>query len=262
MKVVILAGGLGTRLSEETVLKPKPMVEIGDYPILWHIMKIYSHYGFNDFIILCGYKFHQIKSYFVNYCLNNSDITVDLTTNDVIVRENHSEPWKVTILNTGLDTSTGSRVKQAQRYLLEVDDPDSYFALTYGDGVGDIDIPALIDFHRTSGKMGTLTSVRPTGRFGALGMESDGQISSFVEKPRGDGGWVNGGFFIFEKSFLELIPDHDVMLEQEPLQLLIDRGELNAYRHFGFWKPMDTIRDKNELNALWASGKAPWKIWE
>ncbi len=261
MKVVILAGGLGTRLSEETVLKPKPMVEIGDYPILWHIMKIYSHYGFNDFIVLCGYKFHQIKNYFVNYCLNNSDITVDLTTNDVIVHENHSEPWKVTILNTGFATSTGSRVKQARRYLLE-DDQDSYFALTYGDGVGDIDVPALIAYHRAHGKIGTLTSVRPTGRFGALGMSGDGEIYSFVEKPSGDGGWVNGGFFVFEKSFLDLIPDHDVMLEQEPLQQLIDRGELNAYRHYGFWKPMDTIRDKNELNALWASGQAPWKVWE
>lgn len=263
MKVVILAGGLGTRLSEETVLKPKPMVEVGEYPILWHIMKIYSHYGFNDFIILCGYKFHQIKSYFVNYCLNNSDITVDLTTNDVIVHENHSEPWRVTIINTGLMTSTGSRVKKAAGYIMDSqNDSDPYFALTYGDGVGNIDLPALIDFHKRSGKIGTLTAVRPTGRFGAIGLESDGQISSFVEKPDGDGGWVNGGFFIFEKSFLDYIPEQNVMLEQEPLQALIDRGELNAYRHHGFWKPMDTLRDKKELNVLWEQGRAPWKIWE
>lgn len=265
MKVVILAGGLGTRLSEETVLKPKPMVEVGQYPILWHIMKIYSYYGFNDFILLCGYKFQQIKRFFADYYLNSSDITIDMQNNAVQVHSSHAEPWKVTILNTGLNTSTGRRIKMAAPYILSesevVGDKTTYFSVTYGDGVADVNLHALIEYHKSAGKTGTLTAVRPSGRFGAIGLESDGQISSFVEKPDGDGGWVNGGFFIFEKSFLDFIPEKDVMLEQEPLQSLIDCGELNAYRHYGFWKPMDTMRDKNELNALWESGRAPWKLW-
>lgn len=266
MKILILAGGLGTRLSEETVLKPKPMVEIGGYPILWHIMKIYSYYGFNDFILLCGYKFQQIKRYFVDYYLNNSDITIDMQTNDVIVHSSKTEPWKVTILNTGLNTLTGSRIKIASPYLLSDNitnkADDNYFALTYGDGVADINIKSLLEFHKSSGKIGTLTAVKPSGRFGALNIETDGNISNFIEKPAGDGNWVNGGFFIFEKEFLNYIPDDNVMLEQEPLQRLIESNQLNAYRHQGFWKPMDTIRDKNELETLWQTGKAPWKLWK
>lgn len=268
MKVLILAGGLGTRLSEETVLKPKPMVEIGGYPILWHIMKIYSHFGFNDFILLCGYKFQQIKRYFVDYYLNNSDVTINMQTNDVVVHSSKVEPWKVTILNTGLYTQTGTRIKMATPYILGTANygsvnHDGYFAVTYGDGVANIDLPKLISFHQQHGKIGTLTAVQPSGRFGALQIDSSScDISSFVEKPDGDGNWVNGGFFIFDYSFLDLIPEGNVMLEQAPLQNLVDIGELNAYRHRGFWKPMDTLRDKNELESLWQSGKAPWKIWE
>lgn len=264
MKVVILAGGLGTRLSEETILKPKPMVEIGNYPVLWHIMKIYSFYGFNDFILLCGYKYQQIERYFLDYYINNSDITIDMLSNDVIIHSSKVEPWKVTILNTGLNTLTGSRIKMAAPYICDEElggGKCSYFSVTYGDGVSDIDIPKLIEFHKSTGKIGTLTAVRPTGRFGALNLDPYDNVSSFFEKPAGDGSWVNGGFFIFNNEFLDLIPDRNVMLEQEPLQKLVHQGELNAYRHPGFWKPMDTLRDKTELEQLWNSGNAPWKIW-
>lgn len=267
MKVVILAGGLGTRLSEETSLKPKPMLEIGEYPILWHIMKIYSHYGFNDFILLCGYKYQRIKEYFIDYYVNNSDITIDMQTNDVTVHQSHAEPWKVTILNTGLHTQTGSRIKMAAPYILDKtgpfdNDDDPFFAVTYGDGVGNINIPELIEYHKAKGQIGTLTAVQPSGRFGAIGIQDNGTIEHFEEKPAGDGNWVNGGFFIFEKEFLNYIPDgQNVMLEQEPLRALVQKGELNAYKHHGFWKPMDTLREKNELNAQWNSGNAPWKIW-
>lgn len=256
MKTLILAGGLGTRLSEETNLRPKPMVEIGEFPILWHIMKIYSYYGFNDFILLCGYKHQHIKDYFVNYYLNNADITIDLKTNDIEVHATKAEDWKVTILNTGLDTLTGSRIKMAQKYV-----GNEQFMVTYGDGVSDVNIPKLIDFHNKQGKIGTLTAVKPSGRFGALDIDGSSNINSFIEKPQGDGNWVNGGFFVFEPEFFNYIPDSNVMLEQTPLLHLVKDNELSAYKHEGFWKPMDTLRDKIELNKMWESHKAPWKVW-
>lgn len=266
MKVVILAGGLGTRLSEETLLKPKPMVNIGEYPILWHIMKIYSHYGFNDFILLCGYKASFIKEYFLDYHVNNSDITIDMSGNAVQIHESRAEPWKITILNTGLLTGTGSRIKKAADYILGnkgCQDPDPYFSVTYGDGVSNVDLREVIKFHREKGQIATLTAVQPSGRFGALNIDESSSITNFEEKPAGDGNWVNGGFFILDYAFLDLIPKgDDIMLEQEPMRALVERGQLNAYKHHGFWKPMDTLRDKTELNALWSSGKAPWKIWE
>lgn len=258
MKVLLLAGGLGSRLSEETTLKPKPMVEIGGYPILWHIMKIYSHYGFNDFIILTGYKSHVIKEYFVNYYQRYSDITVDMVSNTVSVHKTRQEPWKVTMLYTGQDTLTGGRIKKALPYI-----GDEPFLLTYGDGVSDIDLSALIQDHRASGKLITMTAVKPSGRFGALVIDGQNTITSFMEKPEGDGAWINGGFFVCEPEVMQYIPDEqDVMFERAPLETLAREGQLHAYKHKGFWQPMDTLKDKHYLTHLWQTGQAPWKKWE
>ncbi len=257
MKVLILAGGFGTRLSEETDLKPKPMVEIGGRPILWHIMKIYSHYGFNDFVILTGYKSHIIKEYFINYYSRYSDITVDMTSNSVEIHKTRTEPWKVTMLYTGKDTMTGGRIKKAKDYI-----GDETFMLTYGDGVANIDIPSLIDFHKKSGKLATLTAVQPSGKFGAINIENNGVISSFAEKPKGDGAWINAGFFVLEPQVLECISDEDSAIwEREPLECLAASGQLSAYKHSGFWRPMDTLKDKIDLTQMWQEDSAPWKLW-
>ena len=257
MKVLLLAGGFGTRLSEETDIRPKPMVEIGGKPILWHIMKIYSHYGFNDFVILLGYKGYYIKEYFANYFLHQSDVTIDIQTGSFEVLNNSSEPWKITLLDTGLDTMTGGRVKRAQDFV-----GDEPFMLTYGDGVGDIDINKLIKFHKSHGKAMTMTSAQPEGRFGALNIDDKNRVREFREKPKGDGGWVNAGFFVCEPKVFDYITEGDnSIFEREPLQNLALDGELFAFKHEGFWKPMDTLRDKLELQKLWESKKAPWKIW-
>ena len=258
MKVLILAGGVGSRLSEETILKPKPMVEIGGYPILWHIMKIYSHYGFNDFIILTGYKSHVIKEYFVNYYQRYSDITVNMKDNSVTVHKTRQEPWTVTMLYTGQDTMTGSRIKKAAPYIGQ--EP---FLLTYGDGVSDISISDLIASHKASGKLCTMTAVKPSGRFGALVINGKDTITSFMEKPKGDGAWINGGFFVCEPQVMDYIADGEkVFFEKEPLDTLAKEGQLHAYKHEGFWQPMDTLREKNYLLSLWQCGQAPWKKWE
>ncbi len=256
MKVLILAGGVGSRLSEETVLKPKPMVEIGGHPILWHIMKMYSHYGFNDFVILTGYKSHVIKEYFVNYYQRYSDITVNMVTNEVTVHQTRQEPWTVTMLYTGQDTMTGGRIKKAAAYI-----GHEPFLLTYGDGVSDVDIPATIAAHKKSGKLITMTAVKPSGRFGALSIDENNTITSFQEKPKGDGAWINGGFFVCEPQVLDYIQG-DVYFEQAPLEKLAKDGQLHAYKHSGFWQPMDTLKDKKLLTDLWYSGQAPWKKWE
>ena len=256
MKVVILAGGLGTRISEETATRPKPMAEIGDKPILWHIMKTYSHYGFNDFVICTGYKGYQIKEYFHNYWLHNCDVTFDMRTREAVVHQDANEPWKVTAVDTGADSMTGGRVKRVQCYI-----EDEPFLLTYGDGVADIDIAALVDFHRASGREATLTAVQPTGRFGALELNAENRIECFREKPLGDGDWINGGFFVMEPTVFDRLTDDSTILEREPLESLADDGELGAYKHHGFWQPMDTLRDKRNLEELWDSGKAPWKVW-
>ena len=259
MKVVILAGGLGTRLSEETKLIPKPMVEIGGKPILWHIMKIYSHYGFNDFIILTGYKSHIIKDYFVNYYQQYSDITVDMLNNSVKIHKTKTEPWKVTMLYTGQDTMTGSRIRKAKDYI-----GNEPFLLTYGDGVSNVDINELIKSHKKANKYLTLTAVRPEGKFGALSIADDGAINNFKEKPDGDGSWINGGFMICEPEIFNYIePDRDdVIFERFPLENLAKTGQLNAYKHYGFWHPMDTLKCKNDLTDMWKKGQAPWKIWK
>jgi len=257
MKVLILAGGLGTRLSEETDIRPKPMVEIGGRPILWHIMKLYSHYGYNDFVVLLGYKGYFIKEYFANYFLHQSDVTIDLATNAMQVHNNASEPWKITLLDTGVDTMTGGRIKRAQAHIGE-----EAFLLTYGDGVSDVDIAALLDCHRIHGKTMTMTAVQPDGRFGTFEADEAGRVSRFLEKPQGDGSWINGGFFVCEPKIFQYIKASDAtVLEREPLQNLARDGELHVYRHQGFWKCMDTLRDKNELNQVWQSGEAKWKIW-
>lgn len=258
MKVLILAGGYGTRLSEETELRPKPMVEIGGKPILWHIMKIYSHYGFNDFVILLGFKGYYIKEYFANYFLHQSDVCIDIKSGKMEILNNTSEPWKVTLLDTGLNTMTGGRIKRAEKIV-----GNNPFMLTYGDGVADIDINQLIDFHKSHGKLITMTSSQPEGRFGALKIEHDNKVSSFLEKPKGDGGWINAGFFVCEPGVFSYITEGDATIfEQSPLQNLAKDGELFTYKHEGFWKPMDTLRDKQELQKLWDSGKAPWKVWD
>lgn len=258
MKVVILAGGLGTRLSEETDLKPKPMVEIGGRPILWHIMKMYSYYGFNDFIILTGYKSHVIKDYFINYYTRYSDITVDMRKNAVKIHEHRNEPWKVTMLYTGQDTMTGGRIKKAQEYVGK-----ERFFLTYGDGVADVNMKNLLEFHKKSGKIATLTSVQPSGKFGAIDIEKDGTITMFQEKPKGDGAWINGGFFVCEPEVFDYIKTDDKTIwEREPLERLAQDGQLNAYKHKGFWRPMDTLRDKNDLTDMWMNGDAPWALWK
>ncbi|GBF23045.1 glucose-1-phosphate cytidylyltransferase [Candidatus Gastranaerophilus sp. (ex Termes propinquus)] len=259
MKVVILAGGLGTRLSEETELKPKPMVEIGGKPILWHVMKIYSHFGFNDFVILTGYKSHLIKDYFVNYYNRYSDITVDMSKNAVEIHKVRAEPWRVTILYTGEDTQTGGRIKKAQNYIGQ--EP---FLLTYGDGVGDVDINATIKAHKESKKLVTMTIVRPSGRFGAVVLKEDNEILSFTEKPEGEQAWINGGFFVCEPQVFDYIEqDPTVLFEKAPLENLAKDGQLNAYKHTSFWRPMDTLRDKMELTKMWQEkdNRAPWALW-
>lgn len=258
MKTVILAGGLGTRFSEETSILPKPMINIGTMPILLHIMKLYSYYGFNDFVILGGYKCYVIKEYFLNYYLHKSDVTFNLRDNSVEILSNNTEPWKVTVLDTGLNTMTGGRIKKAQKYL-----EDDTFLLTYGDGVSDIDIQGLMAFHKQHGKALTMTAVQPEGRFGAIDMSLDsGQVEKFIEKPQGDGGWINGGFFVCEPENFEYIPNDDSTIwEREPLETLARDNKVFAYMHYGFWKPMDMLRDKMQLEKLWESGKAPWKVW-
>ncbi|MFH7321193.1 glucose-1-phosphate cytidylyltransferase [Desulfurivibrio sp. D14AmB] len=258
MKALILAGGLGTRLSEETDVRPKPMVEIGGQPILWHIMKIYSHHGINDFVILLGYKGYYIKEYFANYFLHRSDVTIDLRNDQRIVHKHSAEPWRITLVDTGRETMTGGRIKRAQEYI--GNDP---FLLTYGDGVADIDIKQVIAFHQQQKKLATITAVQPSGRFGALALDENDNVVAFQEKPKGDGSWINGGFFVCEPGVLDYIRQGDpTVFEREPLERLASDGQLAAYRHRGFWRPMDTLRDKNELNDLWESGDAPWKIWE
>jgi len=258
MKVVILAGGLGTRLSEETDLKPKPMVEIGGRPILWHIMKTYSYFGFNDFVILTGYKSHIIKDYFINYYTRYSDITVDMAHNAVEVHQHRNEPWKVTMLYTGQDTMTGGRIKKAQEYI-----GNESFMLTYGDGVSNVNIPELIKSHKESRKLVTMTAVQPSGKFGALAIKDDNMITSFIEKPKGDKSWINGGFFVCEPKAFDYIQNGDSTIwERQPLEALAKAQQLNAFKHGGFWQPMDTLRDKMELTNLWTSGKAPWALWQ
>ncbi len=257
MKVVILAGGLGTRLSEETVVRPKPMVEIGGKPILWHIMKIYSYYGFHEFIVCLGFKGYMIKEYFSNYFLHMSDVTFDMKKNSMEVHQQYAEPWKVTLVDTGMETMTGGRVKRIAPYI-----KNETFMLTYGDGVSDVDIRALLAYHRSHGKLATVTATQPSGRFGSLQMGDGERVASFQEKPAGDGSWINGGFFVFEPALFDRIANDGTVLEKEPLEGLARDGELVAYRHSGFWQPMDTLRDKNQLEALWNSGKAPWKVWE
>jgi glucose-1-phosphate cytidylyltransferase len=256
MKVVILAGGLGTRLSEETVLKPKPMVEIGGKPILWHIMKIYSHYGFNDFVICLGFKGYIIKEYFSNYFLHMSDVTFDMKTNSMEVHQQSAEPWRVTLVDTGQESMTGGRVKRVASYL-----GNEPFMLTYGDGVADVNIAALVECHQQHGRQATVTSVLPMGRFGALNLGEDNKVLGFQEKPKGDGSWVNGGFFVLEPGVLDRLESDATVFEKEPLEDLAREGELLAYKHFGFWQPMDTLRDKNHLEELWSAGSAPWKVW-
>ncbi len=255
MKAVILAGGLGTRISEETIVKPKPMVEIGGKPILWHIMKLYSYYGINDFIICLGYKGYIIKEYFANYYLHESDITFDMRNNEMKVHNNHCEPWTVTLVDTGDDTMTGGRLKRVKDYV-----GDETFCFTYGDGVSDINIRELVTFHRNQKTKATLTAVQPPGRFGALDL-SGALVNSFIEKPKGDGGWINGGFFVLEKDVFDLIAGDYTIWEKEPLEKLAACKHLSAYKHSGFWYPMDTLRDKNRLEELWDSGNAPWKVW-
>ncbi|HEX7639382.1 MAG TPA: glucose-1-phosphate cytidylyltransferase [Burkholderiaceae bacterium] len=257
MKAVILAGGLGTRLSEETTVRPKPMVEIGGKPILWHIMKMYSHHGINDFVICCGYKGYVIKEYFANYFLHMSDVTFDMAQNRMEVHHKRAEPWCVTLVDTGDDSMTGGRLRRVARFIENERD----FCFTYGDGVGDIDISASIAFHRQHGKAATLTATYPPGRFGALDIQQ-GRVHSFKEKPKGDGARINGGFFVLTPKVLDEIEDDASIWEQEPLTNLAEKGELMAWEHDGFWQPMDTLRDKHLLEELWASGRAPWKKWD
>lgn len=256
MKVVILAGGLGTRLSEETVLKPKPMVEIGDMPILWHIMKIYSAHGFNDFVICLGYKGYVVKEYFANYFLHKSDVTINLKENAMQVHDSYAEPWNITLVDTGLDTMTGGRIRRVKAHL-----NNKPFLLTYGDGVSDVDIRESVEFHRSHGRLCTVTAVQPSGRFGAINMDAADEVLSFTEKPRGDGAWINGGFFVCEPGVLNYIEKDSTIWEREPMERIANDQQMQAYKHHGFWKPMDTLRDKMELENNWASGQAPWKLW-
>ena len=258
MKVLILAGGMGTRISEETNIIPKPMVEIDGKPILWHIMKIYSAHGYNDFIILLGYKGYVIKEYFANYFLHKSDVTFNMKENKMIIHEEHCEPWNVTLIDTGLHTMTGGRVKRAQKYV-----GDEPFMLTYGDGVSDIDIGKLVEFHKAHGKSATMTSVQPEGRFGALVFNENGEVTSFAEKPKGDGSWINAGFFVCEPKVFDYITEGDsTIFERAPLENLAKDGELYTYHHDGFWKCMDTLRDKQQLQAMCDEGNAPWISWD
>ena len=257
MKAVILAGGYGTRLSEETGVRPKPMVEIGDRPMLWHIMKIYAAHGINDFIICLGYKGHMIKEYFSTYTLHMSDITFDLRNNDVKVHQNGTEPWMITLVDTGEASMTGGRLKRVREYI-----GDETFCMTYGDGVSDVNITELVDFHRSQKTLATLTAVQPPGRFGAFSLKgSHHLVESFKEKPKGDGAWINGGFFVLEPGVMDYIGGDHTVWEREPMEQLAQKKMLSAYRHFGFWHPMDTLRDKNVLDELWRQNQAPWKVW-
>ena len=256
MKAVILAGGLGTRISEETHLKPKPMIEIGGKPILWHIMKIYSHYGVNDFVICCGYKGYVIKEYFANYFLHMSDVTFDMRDNSMQVLQQSAEPWRVTLIDTGEETMTGGRLRRVAPYVKD----EEAFCFTYGDGVSNINIAELIAFHKAQKVKATLTATLPPGRFGALDMQGD-KVRTFKEKPKGDGGMINGGFFVLSPAVLDLLDGDDCIWERAPLETLADRGELAAYQHHGFWQAMDTLRDKTHLEELWQSGQAPWRVW-
>lgn len=256
MKAVILAGGLGTRISEETHLKPKPMVEIGGMPILWHIMKMYSSHGINEFVVCCGYKGYVIKEYFANYFLHMSDVTFDMEHNNMQVHQRNAEPWKVTLVDTGEDTMTGGRLRRVRQYLDEED-----FCFTYGDGVSDVNITETINHHKKNGTLATLTATQPPGRFGALSMSGQ-MVHGFQEKPQGDGGWVNGGFFVLSPKVIDYIKEDSTTWEREPMERLAKEGQLSAYLHRGFWQPMDTLRDKNHLEELWQCGKAPWKVWK
>jgi glucose-1-phosphate cytidylyltransferase len=257
MKAVILAGGLGTRISEETHLKPKPMIEIGGKPILWHIMKMYSAHGVNDFIICCGYKGYLIKEYFANYFLHMSDVTFDLAKNEMQVHQQKAEPWRVTLVDTGEESMTGGRLKRVASYLQQEEE----FCFTYGDGVSSVNLTELVAFHRRHRKQATLTAAYPPGRFGALDINPDGAVNSFKEKPKGDGAMINGGFFVLSPKVIDLIDDDKTIWERKPLELLAEQGQLSAFAHEGFWQPMDTLRDKVYLEELWQSGKAPWKMW-
>jgi len=254
MKAVILAGGFGTRISEESSVRPKPMIEIGGRPVLWHIMKNYSSHGINDFIICCGYKGYVIKEYFQNYFLHMSDVTFDLSRNNIEIHQKRAEPWKVTLIDTGENTQTGGRLKRVADYI------NGDFCLTYGDGLSSIDINKLIQFHKNHGKLATITAVQPPGRFGSLKIENN-HVKSFFEKPTGDGGWINGGFFVLNPDVIKLIEDDNTIWEQKPLTKLAEMGQLNSFMHDGFWRPMDTLRDKNVLEELWNLNKAPWKNW-
>lgn len=255
MKAVILAGGLGTRIAEETGTRPKPMVEIGGKPIIWHIMKLYSAHGITDFVICCGYKGYVIKEFFANYFLHTSDVTFDMKNNRMEVHQNSAEPWRVTLVDTGLDTMTGGRLKRVRGYL-----GDDHFCMTYGDGVSDVDITASIAFHRERGRLATLTGVQPPGRFGSLDLDGP-DVLSFEEKPHGDGAWINGGFFVLSPSVIDLIQGDETIWERQPLEQLARGRQLSAYIHSGFWHPMDTLRDKQHLERLWDAGEAPWKVW-
>lgn len=257
MKAILLAGGLGTRISEETDLKPKPMIEIGSKPILWHIMKTFSAHGVNDFIICCGYKGYIIKEYFANYFLHMSDVTFDMKANKMKVHHNNAEPWNVTLIDTGEDTMTGGRLKRVHDYIKN----DEAFCFTYGDGVGDINISKLIKFHKVHGKLATITAVRPPGKYGALKIIDEDMVGNFQEKPDGDGSWINGGFFVLSPDVVNYIKNDSTAWEDEPLNKIASIGQLVAFKHNGFWQPMDTLREKNMLNNLWDSGKAPWRIW-
>lgn len=256
MQAILLAGGFGTRISEETHGRPKPMIEIGAKPILWHVMKTYSHYGINDFIVCCGYMGYYIKEYFSNYFLHMSDVTFDMCNNSVEIHNNKCEPWKVTLVDTGLGTMTGGRLKKVAPYI-----KDDTFCFTYGDGVSDVNISELVNYHESHGKLATLTAVLPPGRFGALNLGARNEVLHFKEKPEGDGSWVNGGFFVLNRKVLDYIDGDDTVWEQEPLERLAEEDQLNAYRYKGFWFAMDTLRDKMKLEALWESGEAPWKVW-
>jgi len=257
MKVVILAGGLGTRLSEETDIIPKPIVEIGGYPIIWHIMKIYSTYGYNDFIVCLGYKGYMIKEYFANYFLHMSDVTFNLKTGERILQRSNSEDWQVTLVDTGLNTMTGGRIKRIKKYI-----GNNTFMLTYGDGVSDVNIQSLVNFHKKNHKYATLTAVQPPGKFGSLSLDESGKLKTFTEKPAGDGSWINGGFFVLEPEIFDYIEGDNTFWERDPLEKLSKDEQLVAYKHNDFWKCMDTLRDKGELEDIWKSGNPPWKVWQ